>query len=459
MTWQTATPAAPSSTRFLDVKGHPTMKDIAATQAQSGQDDLSASRPILLLGAGAPEFREYVLRQIARVRPVVLVDQTPPKWARPYLAAQAAVDLRDAEAAEAFLMSAAVQFGAAGVTTYMEHFVELAARLTHRLGLPGNSPMAAAACRDKATTRRLLAKHGVPSAISFLAEDADQAVNIARRLGYPVVVKPRGRAGSAGVLRADSDEDVRAAFHRALVDSVLGLEAWSVPGALVEEYLRGPEISVETVVLGPEQVRIVAVTRKSLGSEPQFQEIGHSVDARDPLLTDPVLAAVVTAAVRALGLSRGVLHVELRLTAEGPRVIEVNGRPAGDLIPLLVERATGVNLSQALATLAIGGMPDLTPTRSEAAAIGFLYPEYSGYVEQLDVHGAIHDQLWLERLVWTRDVGTQVTAPPRASIDDRIAHWVVTGSTAADCANRRALVADHLSVRVSRPVHTTSCTR
>ncbi|MFE9882537.1 acetyl-CoA carboxylase biotin carboxylase subunit family protein [Streptomyces sp. NPDC005784] len=419
----------------------------------------SGSRPILLLGAGAPEFREYVLRQIARVRPVVLIDQDPPTWARPYLAAQAAVDLRDPEAAKNVLMRAAVQLGAAGVTTYMEHFVELTAWITHRLGLPGNTPTAAAACRDKATTRSLLAQHGVPSASSHLAQDADHGVKIARRLGYPVVVKPRGRAGSAGVLRADSDDEVRAAFQHALVDSVLGLETWSVPGALVEEYLQGPEISVETVVLAPEQVRIVAVTRKSLGPEPQFQEIGHCVDAADPLLTDPVLADVVTATVQALGLSWGVLHIELRLTADGPRVIEVNGRPAGDLIPLLVERATGVNLPQALATLAAGGIPDLAPTRSQAAAIGFLYPEHTGYIDQLQAHGGLHDQLWLERLVWTRDLGAQVTAAPRASIDDRIAHWVVTGRTAADCATRRDLVADHLSVRISRPAHTTSCTK
>ncbi|MGW0578400.1 hypothetical protein ACWD25_21065 [Streptomyces sp. NPDC002920] len=40
-------------------------------------------------------------------------------------------------------------------------------------------------------------------------------------------------------------------------------------------------------------------------------------------------------------------------------MIEVNGRPAGDLIPLLVERATGINIPQALATLATGETPDL----------------------------------------------------------------------------------------------------
>ncbi|MEU9346725.1 acetate--CoA ligase family protein [Streptomyces sp. NPDC048278] len=93
----------------------------------------------------------------------------------------------------------------------------------------------------KATTRRLLAEHGVPSALSYLVEDPDQAVKIADKLGYPVVVKPRGHAGSAGVLRADSDEDVRAAVGRALTDSVLGLEGWAVPGVLVEEYIPGPK--------------------------------------------------------------------------------------------------------------------------------------------------------------------------------------------------------------------------
>ena len=64
MTWSTTAPTGPSTPRFLDVKGHAAMKDLTPFDAHSGQDDLSAVRPILLLGAGTPEFREYVLRQI-----------------------------------------------------------------------------------------------------------------------------------------------------------------------------------------------------------------------------------------------------------------------------------------------------------------------------------------------------------------------------------------------------------
>ncbi|MFD8725879.1 hypothetical protein ACFV2H_50145 [Streptomyces sp. NPDC059629] len=50
-----------------------------------------------------------------------------------------------------------------------------------------------------------------------------------------------------------------------------------------------------------------------------------------------------------------------------------------------------------------------------------------------------------------------MSAPPHAGIDDRIAHWIVTGPTAEACTRRRALVTDHLSVHISRPAHTTTC--
>ncbi|MEU9346726.1 hypothetical protein AB0D74_36525 [Streptomyces sp. NPDC048278] len=60
--------------------------------------------------------------------------------------------------------------------------------------------------------------------------------------------------------------------------------------------------------------------------------------------------------------------------------------------------------------------------------------------------------------MWTRATGTHVSAPPHAGIDDRIAHWIVTGPTAEACTRRRALVTDHVSVHISRPAHTTTCT-
>ncbi|MER6684634.1 ATP-grasp domain-containing protein [Streptomyces olivaceoviridis] len=389
----------------------------------------------------------------------MLADQEVPDWAVRYLHDQVVVDLADAESTAVAAKKLAERTPLSGICTYMEHHVELAAQLAAQLGLPGSSPAAVAACRDKAESRRRFAEQGVPSARSRVVADEDAAVEYAREVGYPVVVKPRGMAGSAGVLRADTDTEVRSAYSRASCETVLGLDAYAVPGVLIEEYLAGPEISAETVVLAGGEVRIVAVTRKRLGAEPRFLETGHSVDARDPLLTDAAVRAAVTRAVRALGIELGVLHVELRLTERGPVLIEVNARPGGDLIPLLVLRATGIDLAQVAAALATGAVPDLTPTRQQAAAIQCLYPAFSGEVVRLSAPAALRAESWLDRLVWTRHPGDRVCAPPHASIDDRMAHWVVTGADATECDQRLLQVLMQVEAHTEAPAYTTSCTR
>ncbi|MGW0844278.1 ATP-grasp domain-containing protein [Streptomyces sp. NPDC002787] len=422
-------------------------------------DSAHAARPVLLLGAGSRPYREHLLKRISAVHSIVLVDSEPSSWARPYVHREVTVDLADPEALAVAVKQLNEETTLGGICTYMEHYVVAAAQLAERFGLPGTSPASVAACRDKARTRRVFAEHDVASAVSHLVADEDAAVDAARSLGYPVVVKPRGMGGSAGVVRADTDAEVREAFRRASRETVLGLDAFAVRGVLVEEYLAGPEISAETVVLGHDDVRIVAITRKRLGAEPRFQEVGHLVDAADPLLGDATVAQTVIDAVQALGIERGVLHIELRLTARGPVLIEVNARPGGDLIPHLVRLATGIDLAQAAAALATSAVPDLAPTHRRAAAVQFLYPPATGVVTHLSAPAAVRFERWLDRLVWTRHPGDRVTAPPHASIDDRLAHWVVTGADRAESDWRIAQVFSQVTARIGASVHTTACTR
>ncbi|MFF8992550.1 ATP-grasp domain-containing protein [Streptomyces sp. NPDC014983] len=386
-----------------------------------------------------------------------MLDSAPPAWTRPHLAAQITVDLTDHDATLRAAKEAAAVRPVAGVLTYLEHYVELAARIARDLGLPAPTPEAVEACRDKAATRRLLAEHGVPSARSVVVTTPDEAVTAADTIGYPVVIKPRGMAGSAGVRRADTPADIRAFYQAATTETVLGLDEHAVAGVLVEEYLAGPEISVECVVLGPGRVEVVAVTRKHLGPEPGFQETGHTVDATDPLRRDPDVHAVAHAALEAVGITTGVMHVEMRLTPSGPRIVEINARLGGDLIPRLVELATGVSLPLAAARLATGQRPDLTETLRRAAAIEFQYPTARGRIGHTTLTEATAP--WIERLVVTRQVGDLVAAPPHAALDDRLAFALVTGPDAATCRRRTRTALNHLTVHIDQPVHVTACVR
>ncbi|MFD7954365.1 ATP-grasp domain-containing protein [Streptomyces ardesiacus] len=419
-------------------------------------------KPLLLLGAGgttaaSAAYRRDPLASIAGAYPIVLADAQVPDWARPYLTDHVTVDLADAEATSAAIKTYAAHHELGGVMTYMEHHVVTTALLAQQLGLPGSSPQSMEACRDKATTRRLLDAHGVPSARAVLAENVETAIAFAREEGFPVMVKPRAQAGSAGVVRADSPEEIRHAFERASHETVLGLDAYGPSGVLVEEFLDGPEISVEVAVLGPGNSHVIAVTRKTVGPPPTAQEYGHCVDAHDRLLTDPELARLITNAVDAVGVTCGALCIEVMLTAAGPRIVEINGRIGGDLLHVLIDEALGLELARIAADIATGTRPQLAPTREQSAAIQFLYPPQTGTLQQLTAPDHLSRPTWLERLVTTAQPGDQVAAPPAATYADRLAHWIVRGTEPLQCAARLRRIEEQLELYIAAPARTTTC--
>ncbi|MFF3697354.1 acetyl-CoA carboxylase biotin carboxylase subunit family protein [Streptomyces sp. NPDC002221] len=409
---------------------------------------------IVVLGAGNRTFRRYGLEHITAGHPVALLDGKAASWARSLATVTVPVDLHDGVAVASAIRELSADHRVGGVLTYCEDYVELAAHLAQKLSLPGNTPAAAAACRDKHLTRSLLAAAGVPSARSYLVPDADTAVEYSLRLDGPVVLKPRALAGSAGVHRADTPQQVRDAFDAARNAALLGLEKSANPGVLIEEYLDGPEISVECVVLGDSTVYIAAITHKFLGSEPGFQEVGHLVDATDPLLADPQIHDVALTALNAVGATTGVMHVEMRLTPCGPRIIEINARLGGDLIPHLVHLATGLNLPLIAADLAVGNDPELTPTRSQSAAIRFLYPAVTGRVTTMY---AGLSASWLDTFEWTAEPGDHVNTLPHATLLDRLALAVVTGPDPDACHRRLQLTYERCGIHIQPDTVTTAC--
>ena len=244
------------------------------------------------------------------------------------------------------------------------------ATVAAELGLPGGDPDMVMRCRDKHLTRKALDACGVPQPRSVLVADLSEAAAAADQMGYPVVLKPRAMGGSLGVVRADSPAELAAKFEFARDCEVPG--SWRYDqGVLVEQYVAGPEISVDSAVYHGELMPMF-VARKRIGYPPYFEEVGHVVDAADPLLTDPGLASVMRAAHAALGFTDGMTHAEYKLTPDGPQVIEVNARLGGDLIPYLGMRASGLDPGLAAAAVACGQRPQLVADRSAVAGVPLL---------------------------------------------------------------------------------------
>ncbi|MFC8448787.1 ATP-grasp domain-containing protein [Kitasatospora sp. NPDC057223] len=339
---------------------------------------------LLLVGSGYRPYREYILAALAQRYRLWLLDASEATWQLAYCAGATRVDTRDATAVHRAALHVVGSLPVAGVFTYDETQVVLCARLAERLGLPGSPPETIEACRDKAATRAALTAAGVPQPASFPVSTAEQARAAAERIGYPVVVKARALAGSFGVVRADRPEDVTEAFSAAD-----GAEFPNLPrhpaNVLVEEFLTGPEISIDAVIRDGE-VTPTVLARKRLGLEPYFEETGHDVDANDPLLADEELLGQLRQIHRTLGFVHGATHSEFRLTPDGPRLVEVNARLGGDLIPYLGLLATGVDPALAAADVAAGRAPATAPRFRGAAGIRFLLPEEDCETVEVVVH-------------------------------------------------------------------------
>ncbi|GAA3211774.1 ATP-grasp domain-containing protein [Streptomyces thermocoprophilus] len=307
--------------------------------------------------------------------------------------------------------------------TWDEWSVVPTARLARQLGLSTTSPEVMQGCRNKATARSLFARHGVPSAASVSVRTRQEAEAAADRIGYPVVLKPASHAGAIGVLRVDDRDQLTAAYRAAERTAGQGTESTSV---LVEEFLDGPEISVECVTYRG-ATTVVAVNRKTISPPPHFEQLAHSVDADDPLRE--TVAPAARAAINALGITDGVSHIEMRLVDGRPRLIEVNARLAGDMIGHLVRLATGIDLVRAAADIACDRTPDLTPTRSSAAAIRLLYPDTSGTLTHLTYDGP--RPTWLDRVHYQCRPGDQLLLPADGGnlYTGRIGYLITTATT------------------------------
>lgn len=239
------------------------------------------------------------------------------------------------------------------------------AEVARAVGAPGNPPAAVRTVRDKDRCRQVLREAGLPQPEFRLCADLAEARAFLEGTTGPWIVKPRDASGSLGVRKVTAPHD--------LAPAVAALPARTA--FLVEQFVEGPEYSVEGVFLRGEP-RVLAVTEKKLLPPPNFVEAGHVLPADLPTGLLQEFEQAVTSALKALDLRFGIFHVELWSTADGPVLGEVHVRNGGDWIHLMLEYAIpGLDLFGLVIDDALGsdtGSCDLVPSR--AAAVRFLAP-------------------------------------------------------------------------------------
>lgn len=260
----------------------------------------------------------------------------------------------DARAAAAVL----APHGLDGVVAFADCQLVRAAHIAGLLGLPHNPAHVAEALVDKARQRDLMHAAGIID--PAYCEVGETIPPQLASLKGPLVIKPAvGFGGRDTVCVTDTDAAIAEInrrrrdgnYDRVLVEQCLGVPPPNPCDTL------GDYVSVELLV-NDATVACAGVTGR-MPLAPPFRETGGFIpDALENAVRDDVVSAA-TAAAQAIGVRNGCLHVEVKLTDAGPRIIEVNGRVAGGGIPQVLRRQGGPDLYQCAAAIACGRMPDL----------------------------------------------------------------------------------------------------
>jgi biotin carboxylase len=366
---------------------------------------------LLIVGSRKRYACEYIFARVSRDDQIWLITATEPTWERRYVAGWTVLDIMDVEKLALAAEEVAERHDVAGVMCFCEFFTVSAAHVAARLGVNGTSPDAVQLCRDKASTRATLHSAGVPQPAAVAVSTLTQARSVADSFGYPVVCKPRAAASSIGVCMAADADRLAAAFESASSGDCPDAPSFAA-GVLVEQYLVGDEISVDSVVVDG-LVQPLVIAHKQMAFAPHFVEVGHVIDGADPLLADPILHRELAAVHRALGISNGVTHSEWRLTSDGPRLVEVNPRLGGDLIPLVGGECVGIDVIQAAVAVATGTMPETARAPHGVAAIAVLYSQHCLVVRELRVSEASQEEA--SQVIFTAAIGDSLSFSARDS--------------------------------------------
>jgi len=264
------------------------------------------------------------------------------------------VDLKDREGVEALARSLMEDGGLAGVMTAGTDFSATVAWVAGKLNLPGISYEAALDASDKERMRGRFRAAGLPSPEFIILKSAPEE-GFVLPFPWPAVVKPVDNMGARGCRRVDSFPELLAAVADALRFSRSGR-------AIVEEYMEGPEFSVDALVYNGE-ITICGFADRHIFFPPYFIEMGHTMPSSfDPAVVEQLLE-VFCRGVKALGITNGAAKGDIKLTPRGPMIGEIAARLSGGYMSgWTYPYSSGVLPTKGAIEIAIGKKPcGLTP--------------------------------------------------------------------------------------------------
>ena len=279
----------------------------------------------------------------------------------------------------------------------------------------------------KSHMRKRLEENHVPIPEYYAAADFREFTEAVERLNGYCIVKPADNAGSRGVVLLDGRKR-GGQWEAGELEKVYDYSRGNSRNGTVraEEFMEGPEVSVEAMTVDG-KTQIIAVTDKYITPPPYFVELAHCEPSRLGKDVQERIREVALQAVLAIGLKNGPSHTEIKVTQEGPKVVELAARLGGDFITSrLVPLSTGVDMVGASVELAAGKKAEFSSRWQRGAAIHFLQAKEGiiGKISGAEEAGRLKG---VEEVEIYKKAGDAVHGTKSSS--DRLGHVITVGAT------------------------------
>ncbi|MDE2491871.1 MAG: ATP-grasp domain-containing protein [Elusimicrobia bacterium] len=425
--------------------------ETAAPAAEAAPSDLK-SKTLLVISSPQPK-KKFIYNRLKELGPKMILISSEANWvsklADGFIEADPLDEVACAAKVEELVKSTKID----GVITFWENAVPLAATLAARFGWIGNAPKAALNARNKYLTRQMLenAKLSKFQPAWALIQSPADLEKAAARIGFPLVLKPAWGVKSQFVVKLDNLDEAKKAFEYIKTNMTPSFDPIYKYGTdiMVEGFMDGAEVDVDLLVQNGE-IKFHAFTDNFPTKEPFFVETGDAMPSRHESKDLSDVLRMAKEVVAALGLTSGALHLEAKITPEGPKLIELNARMGGDYLYDWIKTVWEVDLIEESSKIAVG-LPSQPKRLKEPRChlVGkYLIPEHSGVVVGVKLPPEKPDAAKIHDIAVQKEAGDAVLVPPEGF---ETMGWIVgRGDTYAEAEENLDGAVRQVSVSIAR---------
>ncbi|MBN1523950.1 MAG: ATP-grasp domain-containing protein [Spirochaetales bacterium] len=336
---------------------------------------MTEQKTIFILGAGVMQIPAFQAAKSMGWK-IIAADGNPAAPGRELADIFEPIDLKDKERLADAVKRHQKQGRVDGVFTAGTDFSASVAWVARECGLPGIPYEVAVNASEKQKMREQFRRHHIPQP-AFISVTNPDTVDISP-MAFPLVVKPVDNMGARGVRRVDSVEQLHAAVSDALCFS-------RTHTAIIEEYIDGPEFSLDALVYDG-TITLCGIADRHIVFEPWFIEMGHTIPSNINRQTLDAIENVFFSAVKALGITTGAAKGDIRLSKNGPLVGEIAARLSGGYMSgWTYPYCSGIPVTRAALRIAVGLPPGDLSVREKAVSAERAFISIPGIVRS--IHG------------------------------------------------------------------------